>query len=34
MLLVGGGIAMAHNSAGDYAAGTTAQTTVTEEGYV
>ena len=31
MLLVGGGIAMAQNSAGDYAAGTTAQTTVTEE---
>ena len=31
MLLVGGGIAMAQNSAGDYAAGTNAQTTVTEE---
>ena len=31
MLLVDGGIAMAQNSAGDYAAGTTAQTTVTEE---
>lgn len=34
MLLVGGGIAMAQNSASDYAAGTTAQTTVTEERYV
>ena len=31
MLLVGGGIAMAQNSAGDYTAGTTAITTVTEE---
>ena len=31
MLLVGGGIAMAQNSAGDYTAGTTALTTVTEE---
>ena len=31
MLLVGGGIAMAQNSAGDYTAGTTAMTTVTEE---
>lgn len=30
MLLVGGGIAMAQNSAGDYTAGTTALTTVTE----
>ena len=31
MFLVGGGIAMAQNSAGDYTAGTTALTTVTEE---
>ena len=31
MLLVGGGIAMAQDSAGDYTAGTTALTTVTEE---
>ena len=31
MLLVGGGIAMAQNSAGDYTAGTTALTTVTED---
>ena len=31
LLLVGGGIAMAQNSAGDYTAGTTALTTVTEE---
>ncbi len=31
MLLVGGGIAMAQNSAGDYTAGTTALTTVAEE---
>ena len=31
MLLVGGGIAMAQNSAGDYTAGTPALTTVTEE---
>ena len=31
MLLVGGGLAMAQNSAGDYTAGTTALTTVTEE---
>ena len=31
MLLVGGGIAMAQNSARDYTAGTTALTTVTEE---
>ena len=31
MLLVGGGIAMAQNSVGDYTAGTTALTTVTEE---
>ena len=31
MLLVGGGVAMAQNSAGDYTAGTTALTTVTEE---
>lgn len=31
MLLVGVGIAMAQNSAGDYTAGTTALTTVTEE---
>ena len=31
MLLVGGGIAMAQNSAGDYTAGTTALATVTEE---
>ena len=31
MLLVGGGIAMAQISAGDYTAGTTALTTVTEE---
>ena len=31
MLLVGGGIAMAQNSAGDYTAGTTALTKVTEE---
>lgn len=31
MLLVGGGIAMAQNSAGDYTAGTSALTTVTEE---
>lgn len=31
MLLVGGGIAMAQNSAGDYTAGTTALTTVSEE---
>lgn len=31
ILLVGGGIAMAQNSAGDYTAGTTALTTVTEE---
>ena len=31
MLLVGGGIAMAQNSAGDYTAGTTALTTVTEK---
>ena len=31
MLLVGGGIAMAQNSAGDYTAGTAALTTVTEE---
>ena len=31
MLFVGGGIAMAQNSAGDYTAGTTALTTVTEE---
>ena len=31
MLLVGGGIAMAQNSAGNYTAGTTALTTVTEE---
>lgn len=31
MLLVGGGIAVAQNSAGDYTAGTTALTTVTEE---
>ena len=31
MFLVGGGIAMAQNSAGDYPAGTTALTTVTEE---
>ena len=31
MLLVGGGIAMAQNSAGDYTAGTTALTTETEE---
>ena len=31
MLLVGGGIAMAQNSAGDYTAGTIALTTVTEE---
>lgn len=31
MVLVGGGIAMAQNSAGDYTAGTTALTTVTEE---
>lgn len=31
MLLVGSGIAMAQNSAGDYTAGTTALTTVTEE---
>lgn len=31
MLIVGGGIAMAQNSAGDYTAGTTALTTVTEE---
>ena len=31
MLLVCGGIAMAQNSAGDYTAGTTALTTVTEE---
>ena len=31
MLLGGGGIAMAQNSAGDYTAGTTALTTVTEE---
>ena len=31
MLLVGCGAAMAQNSAGDYTAGTTALTTVTEE---
>ena len=31
MLLVGGGAAMAQNSAGDYTAGTTALTQVTEE---
>ena len=31
MLLVGGGVAMAQNSAGDYTACTTALTTVTEE---
>ena len=31
MLLVCGGIAIAQNSAGDYTAGTTALTTVTEE---
>ena len=31
LLLVGGGIAMAQNSAGDYTAGPTALTTVTEE---
>ena len=31
MLLVGGGVAMAQNSAGDYTAGTTALTQVTEE---
>ena len=31
ILLVGGGIALAQNSAGDYTAGTTALTTVTEE---
>ena len=31
MLLVGCGAAMAHNSAGDYTAGTTALTQVTEE---
>ena len=31
MLLVGTGIAVAQNSAGDYSAGTTALTTVTEE---
>ena len=31
MLLVGSGVAMAQNSAGDYTAGTTALTTVTEE---
>ena len=31
MLLVGGGIAMAQNSAGDYTAGTNALATVTEE---
>ena len=31
MLLVGGGVALAQNSAGDYTAGTTALTTVTEE---
>ena len=31
MLLVGSGIAMAQNSAGDYTAGTTALTKVTEE---
>ena len=31
MLLVGGGIAMAQNSAGDYTAGTTALTTVTRK---
>lgn len=31
MLLVGGGVVMAQNSAGDYTAGTTALTTVTEE---
>jgi len=31
MLLVGGGVAMAQNSAVDYTAGTTALTTVTEE---
>ncbi len=31
MLLVGGSFAMAQNSAGDYTAGTTALTTVTEE---
>ena len=31
MLLVGGGVAMAQNSAGDYTAGTTALTIVTEE---
>ena len=31
MFLVGGGFAMAQNSAGDYTAGTTALTTVTEE---
>lgn len=31
MFLVGGGIAMAQNSAGDYPAGITALTTVTEE---
>lgn len=31
MLLVGSGVAMAQNSAGDYSAGTTALTTVTEE---
>lgn len=31
MLVVGTGIAMAQNSAGDYSAGTTALTTVTEE---
>ena len=31
MFLVGGGVAMAQNSAGDYTAGTTALTTVTEE---
>src|SRR5574344_1108302 len=31
MLLVGTGVAMAQNSAGDYSAGTTALTTVTQE---
>lgn len=31
MLVVGTGVAMAQNSAGDYSAGTTALTTVTEE---
>lgn len=31
MLVVGTGIAMAQNSAGDYSAGTTSLTTVTEE---